>query len=223
MDSKESRRPRIKAHYDIVQGSEEWKRLRLGIPTASQFHRIVTPKTGKLSKQAEKYATELAVETFTGKPFDENFTQYMSRGSFLEEKARQYYELITGNKITYVGFVEMDNGQVGCSPDGLVGDDGMIEIKCLSKARHAAAMVNPTPLEHRPQIQGGLWICDRKWCDRIYYNGEMPSLIIRVERDEPFIKQLNIAILGQGSDGPSFLKMAEEAYAKIVQIGSVHV
>lgn len=179
---------------NVEQGSPEWVAARLGIPTASQFHRVLTPRTLKLSASAEGYAHELLAEEMLGRPLDDHETPFMTRGSQMERDAVQFYEFARGVETESVGFVMRDDRSVGCSPDRLVGADGGLEIKCLAAANHVGAMLNADPERAKCQIQGALWLTERRWWDRLSYNPELPPVIVRLERDEWFIEKLATAV-----------------------------
>ena len=207
-------------HLDVEQGSDEWIQARLGIPTASQFHRIITPKTLKLSQSADGYAYELLAEEILGHPIDEAESMFMSRGSQMERDAVKFYEFTQGVQTERAGFILRDDRLVGCSPDRLVGADGGLEIKCYSAANHVAAMLNAEAEKAKCQIQGGLWITGREWWDRLSYNPEMQSVITRSYRDEKFITVLAdavnqfvefLAVCGKKLIRDGFMKVAEKA------------
>jgi len=172
----------------IEQKSEEWKEIRKGKLTASNFSKILT-KTGKLSSQYIDviYENLSELHTFEDEYHPTNF--YMERGIELEEDAILNYESISGNIVDKVGFIESECGMFGVSPDGLVGNDGLIEIKCLIQKKHIALLLG----EHKeidtymPQIQFQLFISKRKWVDFVSYN---PDFIDRNKRI--FIKRIFI-------------------------------
>jgi len=178
----------------MQQGSREWLAIRMGLPTASQFHRIVTPAKLVASSQAAGYMHELLAETFLPLPPDSDpVTGFMSRGNELEPLARRYYEFGHDVEVKEVGFVTDDAGTVGCSPDGLVGDDGGLEIKCPSAANHIAALLNPkggiSPA-YRLQVQGNLAICERDWWDELSFHPTLTGSERRIFRDEGVIAVL---------------------------------
>ena len=113
---------------DCEQLSPEWYKLRAGVPSASNFDKLITAK-GETSKQRIKYMYTLAGESITGEKEQTYQNATMQRGIELENEAREMYELITGQEVAQVGFCMNDNKEFGCSPDGLVGEDGLIEIK----------------------------------------------------------------------------------------------
>jgi len=178
---------------DCLQGTTEWLAARAGIPTASCFDKIVTPKTGKPSASAEKYLHRLLAEKIMGRPIVEAaVTSWMSRGTELEAEAVAYYETKRERDTVRVGFLTNDAGTIGASPDRLVGDVGLLEIKCPSEAVHVGYLLGGTiEQEHVLQTQGQLWIAeDREWLDLCAYHPEMPPCIVRVERNEKIIAML---------------------------------
>jgi len=180
--------------HDCQQGSPAWVKCRLGIPTSSQFKRILTPKTRKYSETAAtNYMHELCAEYLLGVPMDGASSGFMARGSELEAAAVRYYEFTTDTETTAAGFVTTDDGRAGCSPDRLVGTDGGLEIKILSAENHVAAMLGVHD-DHWLQIQGCLWITGRKWWNRLFYHPTLPSVIHRIERDENGILCLSLAV-----------------------------
>lgn len=175
---------------DCKQGSDEWLRARLGIPTASRFDKLLTPG-GKPSESARRYMAELLAEWWTGEPAAIPNTPYMERGTHLEPKAIEYYEFVTGHSTSRVGFCLLDDRSAGASPDLLVGDDGLAEFKCLAIVNHVLALIDKAPVrEHTLQVQGQMMVTGRRWCDVVFYNPVMPSMIVRVERDDAMIEAL---------------------------------
>jgi putative phage-type endonuclease len=180
--------------HDVEQRSEEWFRLRLSIPTASEFKRIVTPG-GKLSTQCEGYLDELLAEWILGTPLENFSSEWMVRGQELEPQARQAYEFMTDQKVVKIGFVTTDNGLIGCSPDGFVGDKRLLEIKSPSEKVHVGYMRHrEVDAEYRPQIQGQLWVCEREAQDVLSYHPRLPAVIVPVVRDEAYIALLAKAL-----------------------------
>lgn len=179
---------------DCEQGSQEWLEARMGIPTASRFSRILTPKTRKLSAQRERLKHELLAESYLGYPIEWEPTQFMERGTDLEDRARAWYEFDRDVEVREVGFCLRDDGLTGCSPDGLVGDDGGLEIKCRGAAPHMAALLGDDDIADMTQIMGSLWITGREWWDVLAFNPAFPSVRIRVYRDEDYIADLAAAV-----------------------------
>lgn len=181
--------------YDFEQYTLEWFEIRCGMPTASNFDKIITSQ-GKPSTQRKKYMYKVAGEYITGVPEDTYQNAAMQRGSAMEPEARGLYEVITGDTVKQVGFI-VGNPDVeyGCSPDGLIGDDGMIEIKCPSLAVHVGYLLgNKLPTDYIQQVQGQLLVAERKWCDFVSYYPGIKPLIVRIERNEEFIKKLKIEL-----------------------------
>jgi hypothetical protein len=182
---------------DLQQHSEEWFALR-GRPTASRFSDLVTP-AGKPSSTATAYIAELAAAYYGNrKPFFEN--DAMRNGTEREPAARELYELMTGETVDECGFIiERDEPfSPGCSPDGLIGADGGIEIKSPEPWTHMQTIIEgKAPAKHTAQIQGFLFVSDRKWCDFVSYCPLYPAehqlFIERHTRNEQFIAALDAA------------------------------
>jgi len=177
---------------EVEQRSDEWLKLRCGVATASCFDKIITPATGKASASALAYRRELLAEWLMGEPVSVKESGWMQRGTEMEPEARAFYEFEADAEVTEAGFVFLDERrQIGCSPDGLVGDDGLIEIKCPAPNTHVGYLIDAKlPTAYIPQVQGALWVTGRKWCDFVSYHPEMESLIVRVRRDEPYIAKM---------------------------------
>lgn len=179
---------------DVQQGTDEWRRARMGIPTASQFHRILTRKTRKVSASAAGYMHELLAEWLLDMPLDGGTDRgYMQRGSEMEQDAVRYYEFQFEVETTPAGFVVADNGMIGCSPDRLIGDDGGLEIKCPGPPHHVANMLGMDEI-YEMQVQGCMWLCERKWWDIVSFHPELPPAIYRLQRDDEYIAALTTAV-----------------------------
>ena len=177
---------------DCVQGTPEWIAARCGVPSASNFDMIITGK-GEPSKQRIKYLYRLAGETITKIPEETYQNAAMQRGIEMESEARQLYELISGESVQEVGFCLAEG--FGASPDGVVGDKGLLEIKCPTMAVHVGYLLdNSLPSEYFQQTQGQLLATGREWVDFFSYYPGLKPLLIRVYRDEKFIKALKIEL-----------------------------
>ena len=180
--------------YECTQQSDEWYKLRLGAVTASKFGDVIAKGDGKTRKT---YMIDLATEILEGTQMVGHYDKNMEAGTLKEPLAREYYELITYCTVKEVGFVKRDDS-VGCSPDGLVGEDGLIEIKCpLGKTHTRYILEDKVPSTYKSQIQGQLWVTQRRWCDFLSYRPEnlkRPHFIKRVYRDEDYIKELAIQV-----------------------------
>ncbi len=190
-------------YVDCEQGSEDWFSHRIGIPTASSAGSIITPKTGKLSAGSLKYIAELIAETVEpSKTFQGN--EHTERGHLLEPEARAWYEFQTGNTVTETGIILLDDRSAGVSPDGLIGDEGMLEIKCPMPKTHVAYLLaKELPSEYKPQCHAALSLSQRKWLDFVSYCPGFRTLLLRITPDEytekvgeafkDFIEKLNQA------------------------------
>ena len=183
-------------HRDVEQGTEQWHKLRIGIPTASEFDKILTAG-GKQSTQAEAYANRILAELVVGKPV-ETFkkTQWMEHGNKYEAEAAAYYELQNDIEAEKVTFVTDDDRTMGCSPDRLIGEDGLLELKCPAPHTQIDYMLNgKLDREYWPQVQGQLLVTGRKWVDLVSYYPDMRKPVaIRVTRDETYLTTLSGAL-----------------------------
>lgn len=183
-----------------TQGTDEWFAARCGKATGSHFADVLaTVKTGEAATR-RNYRVKLALERITGKPAEEGFkSQPMLDGTAREPIARSLYEFRHDTLIDEIGFCLHDQGHCGVSPDGLVGKQGLIEIKCPTPAVHLEYLMRKdAPPEYRAQMQGQLWVMEREWVDFCSFNPEFPEnsrfRVIRVYRDEAYIKTLEAEI-----------------------------
>lgn len=179
---------------DCVQGSDEWISARLGIPSASMYGKIITTQ-GKWSTQADTYINQLVAEKLTGEqtPFYQN--EHMARGTELEPDARKMYEFIKDVEAQEVGFCLHDTLEAGASPDALIGEEGGLEIKAPAPATHVEYLRGgKLPSKYKQQVMGCLWITGREWWDFMSYHPSMKPLIVRVERDEDYIAELEACV-----------------------------
>ncbi len=200
-------------YRDVIQGTSEWAELRCGIPTASQFHRIITPN-GEPSKQSEVYLYELIAERILREPTVGYTSHWMDRGSDLELEAVNYYEFLNDCSTEKVGFILNDAKTAGASPDRLVGDPGLLEIKVGKPSTHIGLLLKSGKAyeEHRIQTQGQLLISERDWNDLLAYNPGLPPALYRATREEPFLKMMNTAL-------QTFCEVLEAQYQSIIQRG----
>ena len=174
---------------DCEQGSDEWFKARMGIPSASNFSRICTT-TGKWSAQADAYINELAAEVITGQRSSNGFTSdAMQRGIDLEPQARSNFEFMHDCEVYQIGFYINNNIGAGCSPDGLIGTDAGLEIKCPLGHNHLAYLRGGVlPTKYIQQVQGSLLVTERDvWHFYSYHPDFGEQLMVTVERDEKFI------------------------------------
>ena len=173
---------------DCVQGSPEWFAARCGVPTASNFDKLVC-LDGKQSKQRTKYMYQLAGETITGIQEEGYQNANMLRGKEMEAEARQLYQLISGLEVQEVGFCLAEG--YGASPDGIVAEKGLLELKCPILATHVGYLLsNSLPSEYFHQVQGQLLVTGREWVDFMSYYPGIKPMITRVVRDEKFLEIL---------------------------------
>lgn len=184
---------------DIKQGSDEWLKLRLGKITASRLSDVMASGRGDApSKTRASYMLQLAAELLTGTPEDSFSNKYMEWGTECEPQARSMYEFDSSNDVEEVAFV-VATEYFGVSPDGLVGDNGLVEIKCPKTTTQIKRFLKGEfPKEYKAQVQGQLLATDRKWCDFVSFDprisGEAQYFCIRVDRDEDYIKELQAGI-----------------------------
>jgi hypothetical protein len=201
--------------HDMEQGSPEWFAARRGVPTASQFHRILTPKTLKMSSQADGYMNELLAEWLIGETCDGSASSgWMERGNDLEPLAARWYAFEHDVDVQTVGFATTDDGLIGGSPDRLVGEDGGLEIKCPAAKVHVAHLrgLDAFAKAHWLQIQGGMWVCERAWWDILSYNPVLPSAELRVPADPKTIDALRESVT-------RFVQNMLEARDKLIKSG----
>lgn len=186
----------------MIQGTAEWLAMRAGKFTGSRFADLMAVTKSGPSTSRANLITELALERLTGNVEESYQNDAMRRGSELEPLARGAYEAHTGELVQQVAFVAHPTlAYVGVSPDGLLGDDGLLELKCPSAlARHLAALRSGAHAqEYKWQVQGQLWVCNRKWCDVVSYDPRFPVglqlAITRVTRDDVAIKALEQACI----------------------------
>lgn len=201
--------------HDVAQRSPEWHALRRGRPTASEFRSIFTSQGKPASSTVQStYLHRLIAERLVDElpePFE---SDWMRRGRELEPEAIRAYELARDLEVTPVGFVEVP-GLGGCSPDGLVGTDGGVELKVPAPHTHVATLLaGKVPPDYVPQVQGAMLLTGRAWWDFVSYSPDLPPVIVRVERDEDYIAGLREAL-------EKFNAKLEAALAKLAELGAV--
>ena len=186
----------------LEQGTEEWKMARLGHVSASNLDAVMAKvKTGEAKTRLD-YKIRVATEQITNAIQDSYSNQYMEWGIEQEPFARMAYEACTESFVEKTGFWKHpDIKWFGCSPDGLVGDDGLIEIKCPKSTTHVKYLLdNKLPDDYYWQVHGQMLVTGRKWVDFISFDPRMPEhkqlFIIRVNRDEEIMAQLKVAVIG---------------------------
>jgi hypothetical protein len=183
--------------FDVEQGTDEWFECRLGLATASVFSTVMAQgKDGGLSLTRTKLLHKLAGEQVTGAlSADDYRSAAMDRGNAMEPLALESYARRKNVEVRRVGFVRNFSGLkvCGASPDGLIGFDGGVEVKTAAPHVLIPMLQRPAlPAEHRAQVQGNLWVCERDWWDvTVYCHAAMPAVDVRVYRDEAYIKELS--------------------------------
>lgn len=175
---------------NVDQGSEDWFKIRLGLPTASNFATVMAKGEGKTRTA---YMLKLAGEILTGDPMEKYSNPDMERGHAQEDDARTDYAIMAGVDPQRVGFIR--NGTKGCSPDSLIGDRGGLEIKCAAAHIQLDRLKrDELPSEHRAQVQGSLWVAEREWWDFVSYCPKLPLFVKRIYRDDAYIKNLAVEV-----------------------------
>lgn len=182
--------------HDCLQRTPQWQRLRMGMPTASSFDKILT-SSGRASEQAQSYMCRLLAERIIGRPLDDIFpTKWMEHGSRFEGEALNKFEESCQQHVETVGFVTTDDGKWGCSPDGVIKpENAAVEIKCPSPWKQMQYLLYGRGKEYRTQVQGQMLVGEY---DQVYffsYFPGMPPVSILTPRDDKFINVLRSALL----------------------------
>lgn len=199
--------------HDVVQGSPEWFQLRAGRPTASNFDKLITGKTLAPADNdtCRSYMHLLLAELVMREPIEQvGSTYWIERGNELEAAARNEYKYLTGKEVTHPGFWTDEGRKYGASPDGLVGDNGLVEFKTGKPETIIGYALNGNLKDkHMPQLQGQLLVTGREWVDIMAYDPQIKPVIQRVERDEEYIGKLLTAL-------DSFLGRMNEACMQLI-------
>lgn len=185
----------LEVFADLTQGTEDWLALRAAIPTASNFATVMASgRNGEESKTRRQYMLRLIAQKMTG-DVEEGFSSiHTERGHKQEADIRDAYSFIRDAEVQQVGFLRntTPNGHpVGCSPDGLIGTNGMFEAKSkLGSIQLEILLKQQTPPEYIAQLQGGLWVAEREYIDFMSHTPRIPPFIQRHYRDEAYIKRL---------------------------------
>lgn len=184
---------------DVPQNSDEWFKARLGLPTASRFADIMAQGEDKMRT---RYLRDLAGEQITGRPAENFKSQAMDRGHEVEDEACEQFAR-TRFDVTKVGFVKnsgvLEFATVGCSPDRLVGSEGILEVKSMMPALLIELLEKKErggsyAQTHYAQLQGILWVTERKWAIIKFYYPGMPKCEFEVKRDEKYIAEMASAV-----------------------------
>lgn len=180
----------------IEQGTDEWKRARLGYVSASNLDAVMAKGKSGEATTRKNYKIRLVAERLTGDIGDSYSNAAMEWGVQTESQAAMAYEVAKETLLDKTGFWKHNQIQwLGCSPDRLVGNDGLVEIKCPNTTTHIDYwLAKKVPSEYVKQVQGQLWVMEREWCDFVSFDPRLPEknrlLIVRAYRDEEFIKQM---------------------------------
>ncbi len=185
---------------DIIQGTAEWHNLRLGKVTASRVADLTAKTKTGWGASRHNYTAELLAERLTGVPAESYKSVPMLHGIETEPEARLAYEFRGMIEVEQIGFIHHPTIEMsGASPDGLVGADGMVEIKCPNTATHIETLlVGRIPEKYVTQMLWQLACTGRKWCDFVSFDPRLPErmrlFVARVQRDEKRIKELEAAV-----------------------------
>lgn len=184
-------------HREFQQSSLAWLNARLGIPTASEFGNLVTPKGKvKTGETPQSYLAEKTAEWWLGRPLQDVNTFAIEQGHLLEDEAIPYLSLELGIDIESVGFITNDNGTIGCSPDGWIDKEGIgVEVKCPQPKNHFRYLLDGTlPDDYVAQVQGSMYVTGAKEWLFLSYCRQAPKLILRVQRNEIYQDLLKMAL-----------------------------
>lgn len=202
---------------ELIQGSDEWLKIRVGMVTASRVADVVaTLRNGKPGASRATYMGQLIAERLSGEPASSFSSAAMQWGTETEPMARGSYEWVTGFSVEEVGFVRHpDIEAAGMSPDGLVGDVGLVEIKCPNTSTHIDTLLGAkAPAKYIDQMQWQMACSDRQWCDFVSFDPRMPQNMnlfqIRIQRDDDRIAHLERSVI----------EFIDEMDAKIDQLTS---
>lgn len=184
----------------MQQGSEDWFQARLGKVTASRIADLMAQTKSGPSASRKNYLAQLVCERLTGEREETFKSAAMIHGTEQEPNARAAYEFMTDLTVTEVGFIDHPTlDMAGCSPDGLVGDDGIVEIKCPNTATHIDTLLNgKIDGKYLKQMQFQLACADRDWCDFVSFDPRLPAemqlWVQRVTRDIDMIEEIDAAV-----------------------------
>jgi putative phage-type endonuclease len=180
---------------------EAWLQARCGKVGASMIHAIMARTKSGYSASRDNYMSDLLIERLTGRPTETYQSEAMLHGINTEPQAKAFYELETGNQVVNVGFMlHPEITEAGASPDGLIGDDGLIEVKCKNTANHIDFLLNEKiEQKHIYQMQWQMEVTGRKWCDFVSFDNRLPERlqmkIVRVERNDSLIAEIKDEVI----------------------------
>lgn len=177
----------------MEQRSDEWYKARLGKVTASKVSAVLAKRD---SATRADYLTDLVLERLTGNQQEFYQNEAMQWGTDTEPQARMAYEAETGNLVDELGFIDHPTiANFGCSPDGVIGENGLLEVKCPNSKTHIATLMSgKAPTKYIPQMQTQMAVMNRQWCDFVSFDPRLPEdlqlFVIRVNRDDEYIAKL---------------------------------
>jgi hypothetical protein len=179
----------------VEQGSVDWIWARCGIPTASEFDNLVTSDFSlRKGETPNTYLAKKIAEAWGG-PLPSFSAQATEQGTLLEPEGKRWYEMEYEKEITPVGFITTDNGLVGCSPDGLIGDKLGIEIKSPNADTHVKYLLaGKVPDQYLPQVHGSMYVTGFVQWKFLCYRRHFPPLVITVDRDDRIITMIDAAV-----------------------------
>ena len=195
----------------MEQRTEEWFAARLGKVTASKVSAVLAKKD---SATRADYLTDLVLERLTNKQQEFYQNDAMQWGTDTEPQARMAYEAFKGVLVDEMGFIDHPSIQYfGCSPDGLVEEDGLVEIKCPNSKTHLSTLLNgKIPTKYIPQVQTQMAVMNRQWCDFVSFDPRLPEdlqlFVVRVNRDDEYIAKLEEEVV-------AFLDEVNETVTKL--------
>lgn len=199
--------------HEATQGSLEWLQARAGVITASELHNVLTTgfeaRTGQMPRS---YMARKLAEKWLGAPLAGFSSLDMDFGNILEDEAIPWFTFEHGVSIQRVGLITNDEGTIGCSPDGLIGEDGGLECKCPRADTHVGYLLaGKVPSEYLIQVHAAMYVTGRAWWNFVSYHRRMPNLVLRIERDEEIMDKMDEA-LGE------FLERFNEGWKRLVEI-----
>lgn len=186
----------MKVHDSVEQGTLGWMKLRFGKVTASELGNLVTPEfKERTGETLYTYLCTKLAEVWRGKPLPGFNVFDTEQGEILQDEAIPYYALTFNQKVRQIGFIENDAGTAGCSPDGLLGDDNGLEVKCPSAHIHVKYLLGGTvPKDYLAQVHCSMYVTGFPRWTFFSYRRNFPPLVIEVQRDEEIITRIGEAV-----------------------------
>lgn len=198
--------------YTCEQGESAWLDARLGKVTASEADQILTPEFAmRKGEGVQTYIAKKCAETLLRRPVADFGSFVTEEGEAMEYEARRWFAWEHSVKVRQVGFIEHEDGRCGCSPDGLIGDDGGVEIKCPQPTNHVRYVLDGTlPKDYAVQVHFSLYVTQRPWWMFVSYRKKLPEFVLKVERDEAIMAKIETAL-------HAFYERFDTALAKLKQ------